>query len=100
MQVMDHTPAALAKNFGEIVQESFGVRPDLSTSSPIFKGAKRLYHLTSKKKNLKRSKSAVIKSEEVNLKAFKIDLGSLTPIQPEVQEPLAIEKSLRKIPSL
>ena len=38
----------------------------------------------------------MLKSEEVNLKAFKIDLGCLTPIQPEVQEPLAIEKSLRK----
>ena len=38
----------------------------------------------------------MLKSEEVNLKAFEIDLGTLTPIQPEVQEPLAIEKSLRK----
>ena len=105
------SPAALAKNFGEIVQESFGVRPDLSTSSPIYKGAKRLYDLTRKKRNSTSSKSAVIKSEVVNLKAFEIDLGSLTvkddqnqrpvaadkPIQPEVQEPLAIEsKSLRK----
>ena len=79
------SPADLAKNFSEIVEESFGVRPDFSTSSPIYKGARMFYNLTRKKKNMKRRKSAMLKSEEVNLKAFEIDLGSLTPIQPEVQ---------------
>ena len=55
------------KDFGEIVQESFGVRPDLSTSSPIFKGAKRFYDLASKKKNLKRKRNGdqdVVKEDE------------------------------------
>ena len=81
------SPAALAKNFGEIVQESFGVRPDLSTSSPIYKGAKRLYDLTRKKRNSKSSKSAVIKSEEVTLKAFEIEIeGVVVRDDPQIRE--------------
>ena len=57
------------------MKENFGVDPDLSTSSPLFKGATRLYELVKKKKNVKKSKETVIKSEEANLKGFEIDLG-------------------------
>ena len=68
------SPSGLAKNFGEIVQDSFGVSPDISSASSIYKGARIFYDLARKKKNLKRSKGAVIKSEEVNLKAFDIEI--------------------------
>ena len=69
------SPVDLANNFGEIVKESFGVEPDLSISSPLHKGAKRLYKLAKLKKNVNKSKAAVVKCEEVNLKAFEIELG-------------------------
>ena len=57
------------------MKESFGVEPDLSISSPLHKGAKRLYNLAKKKKNVNKSKATVLKCEEVNLKAFEIELG-------------------------
>ena len=79
------SPAALAKNFGEIVQESFKVRPDLSISSPIFKAAKKLYDLTRKKKYSKQSKSLLIKSEEVNLKACEIVIEGVV-VRDEIRE--------------
>ena len=72
------SPADLVSNFGEIVKESFGFQPDLSTSLPLYKGATRLYDLTRKKKNFKQSKNRVIKNEEVLLKSYEIDLGSVT----------------------
>ena len=59
-----------------IVRENFGVDPDLSDSSPLVKGAKRLYELVKKKKNARQSKETVIKCEEAILKAFEIELGS------------------------
>ena len=64
------------QNFREIVRENFGVDPDLSDSSPLVKGAKRLYELVKKKKNARQSKETVIKCEEAILKAFEIELGS------------------------
>ena len=62
--------ADLVQNFGEIVRENFGVDPDLSDSSPLVKGAKRLYELVKKKTNARKSKESVIKGEEAILKAF------------------------------
>ena len=64
------SPSGLAKNFGDIIQDSFGVSPDISSASSIYRGARMFYDLARKKKNLKRSKGAVIKSEEVNLKGI------------------------------
>ena len=58
------------------MRENFGVDPDLSDSSPLVKGAKRLYELVKKKKNARQSKETVIKCEEAILKAFEIELGS------------------------
>ena len=68
------SPSGLAKNFGDIIQDSFGVSPDISSASSIYSGARMFYDLARKKKNLKQSKGAVIKSEEVNLKAFDIEI--------------------------
>ena len=67
--------ADLVQNFGQIVKENYGVDPDLSISSPLFKGAAMLYNLVKKKKNVKKSKETVIKSEEAKLKGFEIELG-------------------------
>ena len=81
------SPTTLAQNFGEIVQESFGISPDLSISSPIYKGAKKLYDLTRQKKNSKQSKMRMMKNEEVNLKAFEIKIeGVVVRGDPEILE--------------
>ena len=67
------SPSGLAKNFCDIIQDSFGVSPDISSASSIYRGARMFYDLA-RKKNLKQSKGAVIKSEEVNLKAFDVEI--------------------------
>ena len=67
----------LVNNLGEIVREKFGLVPDLSISSPLYKGATKVYNLTRKKKNVNQSRETVIKFEEAALKAFEIDLGGL-----------------------
>ena len=69
--------ADLAHNFGQVVKDNFGVDPDLSLSSPLYKGATKLYKLVRKKKYVNKSRENVIKCEEENLKAFEIELGNL-----------------------
>ena len=69
--------ADLAQNFGQLVRDNFGVDPDLSLSSPLYKGASRLYDLVRKKKYVNKSRENVIKCEEGNLRAFEIELGNV-----------------------
>ena len=76
--------ADLVRNFGEIVKD-FGLVPDVSTSSTLFKGASKLYNLARKKKNARKSQETVIKCEEETLKAFEIDLGDLKTSEEEDQ---------------
>ena len=67
----------LVNNLGDIVKENFGLVPDLSVSSPLFKGAIKVYGLARKKKNVNQSKETLIKCEETALKSFQIDLGDV-----------------------
>ena len=67
----------LVNNLGDIVKENFGLVPDLSVSSPLFKGAIKVYDLARKKKNVNQSKETLIKCEETALKSFQIDLGDV-----------------------
>ena len=81
----------LVNNLGDIVKENFGLVPDLSVSSPLFKGAEKVYKLAAKKKNVNKSKETLIKCEEKALKAFQIDLGGVI-----VKDDEAIRGSKRK----
>ena len=78
-------------NLGDIVKENFGLVPDLSVSSPLFKGAIKVYDLARKKKNVNQSKETLIKCEETALKSFQIDLGDVI-----VKDDEALRGSKRK----
>ena len=70
--------ADLVKNLGEVVKVNFSLLPDLSLTSSLFKGAKKVYDLARMKKYVNKSRETVIKLEESCLKSFEIDLGNLT----------------------